>query len=206
MTEALPGIMFLVLTILLLIGFPVAFTLMGTALLFGLIGFGWGFFNPFTPSYLGGHDQLHPPGGPAVHFHGSDARAFEARRGPPGNDGSAVRKDAGRARHIRGDRRSAIGSVHGDRRGDGGHHGGCFRCPRCCGAGINRNWQPGRSPRPGRWGRSSLRASCWCFWGTSSGCPSGTCLWGHSFRASPWWCFIRFISSLFRGSSLGGRR
>ena len=45
MTEALPGIMFLVLTILLLIGFPVAFTLMGTALLFGLIGFGWGFFN-----------------------------------------------------------------------------------------------------------------------------------------------------------------
>ncbi len=37
--------MFLVLTILLLAGFPVAFTLMGTALAFGLMGFEWNFFN-----------------------------------------------------------------------------------------------------------------------------------------------------------------
>jgi tripartite ATP-independent transporter DctM subunit len=37
--------MFLALTILLMLGFPVAFTLMGTALAFGLIGFGWDFFN-----------------------------------------------------------------------------------------------------------------------------------------------------------------
>ncbi|OIP92156.1 MAG: C4-dicarboxylate ABC transporter [Syntrophobacteraceae bacterium CG2_30_61_12] len=45
MMEALPLIMFAVLTVLLMIGFPVAFTLMGTALCFGLIGFGWNFFN-----------------------------------------------------------------------------------------------------------------------------------------------------------------
>jgi tripartite ATP-independent transporter DctM subunit len=37
--------MFLALTILLLAGFPVTFTLLGTALTFGLIGFGWDFFN-----------------------------------------------------------------------------------------------------------------------------------------------------------------
>jgi tripartite ATP-independent transporter DctM subunit len=37
--------MFLALTILLMIGFPVTFTLLGTALAFGLVGFGWGFFN-----------------------------------------------------------------------------------------------------------------------------------------------------------------
>ncbi len=37
--------MFLTLTILLLAGFPVAFTLLGTALVYGLIGFGWSFFN-----------------------------------------------------------------------------------------------------------------------------------------------------------------
>ncbi len=37
--------MFLALTILLMFGFPVTFTLMGTALCFGLIGFGWSFFN-----------------------------------------------------------------------------------------------------------------------------------------------------------------
>ncbi|MEJ5378176.1 MAG: TRAP transporter large permease subunit [bacterium] len=45
MHDALPGIMFLVLTLLLMVGFPVAFTLLGTALCFGLIGFGWEFFN-----------------------------------------------------------------------------------------------------------------------------------------------------------------
>jgi tripartite ATP-independent transporter DctM subunit len=37
--------MFLALTILLMAGFPVAFTLLGTALAFGLIGFGWSFFD-----------------------------------------------------------------------------------------------------------------------------------------------------------------
>ena len=43
--EFLPAWMFLALTILLMVGFPVTFTLMGTALAFGLIGFGWDFFN-----------------------------------------------------------------------------------------------------------------------------------------------------------------
>jgi tripartite ATP-independent transporter DctM subunit len=43
--EYLPAWMFLALTILLMLGFPVTFTLLGTALCFGLIGFGWGFFN-----------------------------------------------------------------------------------------------------------------------------------------------------------------
>lgn len=41
----LPAWMFLALTILLMAGFPVTFTLMGTALTFGLIGFGWSFFD-----------------------------------------------------------------------------------------------------------------------------------------------------------------
>lgn len=43
--EYLPAWMFLALTILLMFGFPVTFTLLGTALTFGLIGFGWNFFN-----------------------------------------------------------------------------------------------------------------------------------------------------------------
>ncbi|GAB6906632.1 TRAP dicarboxylate transporter, DctM subunit [Desulfosarcina cetonica] len=43
--EFLPAWMFLALTILLMAGFPVTFTLMGTALCFGLIGFGWSFFD-----------------------------------------------------------------------------------------------------------------------------------------------------------------
>ncbi|MFP7756095.1 TRAP transporter large permease [Thermodesulfobacteriota bacterium B35] len=43
--EYLPAWMFLALTILLMAGFPVTFTLLGTSLLFGLIGFGWDFFN-----------------------------------------------------------------------------------------------------------------------------------------------------------------
>lgn len=43
--DYLAGWMFLALSILLFAGFPVAFTLMGTSLAFGLIGFGWDFFN-----------------------------------------------------------------------------------------------------------------------------------------------------------------
>ncbi len=43
--EYLAAWMFLALTILLMAGFPVAFTLLGTSLLFGLIGFGWSFFD-----------------------------------------------------------------------------------------------------------------------------------------------------------------
>lgn len=43
--EYLAGWMFLCLSILLFAGFPVAFTLLGTSLVFGLIGFGWDFFN-----------------------------------------------------------------------------------------------------------------------------------------------------------------
>ena len=45
MNEALPGILFLALTVLLMVGFPVAFTLLGTALFFGVWGFGWEFLN-----------------------------------------------------------------------------------------------------------------------------------------------------------------
>jgi len=43
--EYLPAWMFLALTILLMAGFPVTFTLLGTALVFGVIGFGFSFFN-----------------------------------------------------------------------------------------------------------------------------------------------------------------
>jgi len=43
--EYLAAWMFLALTILLMAGFPVAFTLLGTSLMFGLIGFGWSFFD-----------------------------------------------------------------------------------------------------------------------------------------------------------------
>ena len=43
--EYLAAWMFLALTILLMAGFPVAFTLLGTSLVFGLIGFGWSFFD-----------------------------------------------------------------------------------------------------------------------------------------------------------------
>ncbi len=43
--EYIAGWMFLALTCWLMFGFPVTFTLMGTALCFGLIGSGWDFFN-----------------------------------------------------------------------------------------------------------------------------------------------------------------
>lgn len=44
-SEYLAGWMFLILTLLLMAGFPVTFTLIGTAMIFGGIGSGWGFFE-----------------------------------------------------------------------------------------------------------------------------------------------------------------
>lgn len=43
--EYLAGWMFLAMTVLLLAGFPVAFTLLGTSMAFGLLGFGWDLFG-----------------------------------------------------------------------------------------------------------------------------------------------------------------
>ncbi len=43
--DYLAGWMFLALSLLLFVGFPVAFTLLGVSLVFGLVGFGWDFFN-----------------------------------------------------------------------------------------------------------------------------------------------------------------
>ncbi len=43
--EYLAGYMFLAMSILIMCGFPVTFTLGGTAMVFGVIGFGWNFFN-----------------------------------------------------------------------------------------------------------------------------------------------------------------
>lgn len=43
--EYLAAYMFLAMSILIMFGFPVTFTLGGTAMVFGVIGFGWNFFN-----------------------------------------------------------------------------------------------------------------------------------------------------------------
>ncbi|WBF65951.1 TRAP transporter large permease subunit [Desulfovibrio subterraneus] len=45
MHQALAGWLFVGMTAMLMLGFPVAFTLLGTSLIFGVIGFGWDFFN-----------------------------------------------------------------------------------------------------------------------------------------------------------------
>ena len=45
MTDLLPALMFLVFTIMVLAGYPIAFTIAGTALAFGLYAFGMSFFD-----------------------------------------------------------------------------------------------------------------------------------------------------------------
>ena len=58
MTEAMPLILFGVLFFLLLLGFPVAFTLGGVSFILGYLTFGADFFQSFAPAYLGRDDQL----------------------------------------------------------------------------------------------------------------------------------------------------
>ncbi len=69
-TEFLPLIMFAVVFALLLLGFPVALTIGGVALAFGLYGFGPGFF---APENLGNHGKLLPYGRAPVYLHGGHA-------------------------------------------------------------------------------------------------------------------------------------
>jgi len=45
MTDLLPAFMFMVFTLLILAGYPIAFTIGGTALAFGLYAFGMSFFD-----------------------------------------------------------------------------------------------------------------------------------------------------------------
>jgi tripartite ATP-independent transporter DctM subunit len=121
--EYLPAWMFLALTILLMAGFPVTFTLMGTAMCFGLIGFGWSFFQPAAPAHLGGDDQCHPDRRAPVRLHGGHAGALRPGRGAAGHHGTALRPPARRSGHFRGGGGRPAGGFHRHRGRHGGHHG-----------------------------------------------------------------------------------
>ena len=93
--EALSLLMFFAIIGVLLLGFPVAFTLPGVALIFALIGWFAGAFDPsnfssLAPRYLGTmlNDVLVAV--PLFIFMGSDARTLGDRRAAPDHDGAAL--------------------------------------------------------------------------------------------------------------------
>ena len=85
MEEMLAGLMFLVAFFLIFLGFPVAFSLGGAALIFAFIGveqrlFNWAFMSQFHSVWW---HYVSPCafGGPIFHINGNDAGKVEACRG-----------------------------------------------------------------------------------------------------------------------------
>ena len=94
--------MFLALTILLLAGFPVTFTLLGTALTFGIDRIRVGFFQPVAFAHLGPYAERNPGSRAPVRVHGGHAGAFWTGRRPVRHHGAAFRSAQRRVGRIRG--------------------------------------------------------------------------------------------------------
>ena len=78
MTELLPLYMVLTLFALLMLGYPVAFTLGGVALFFGAVGLDMVFFNLLPQRIWGGDDQFYSACSAAFYLYGRYPRALGA--------------------------------------------------------------------------------------------------------------------------------
>jgi TRAP-type mannitol/chloroaromatic compound transport system permease small subunit len=111
--DYLPAWMFLALTILLMVGFPVTFTLHGDRPDLRPDRFRMGVFQSAAPAHLGGHDQRDPAGGAAVRLHGGDAGTLRSGRGAAGHHGTALRAHARGAGNFGGGRGGLLGASTG---------------------------------------------------------------------------------------------
>ncbi len=157
--EYLPGWMFLALTILLMVGFPVTFTLMGTALVFGFIGFGLNFFNLLPLRIWGVMGNITLMAVPLFVFMG----VMLERSGLAEELLDTMGLLMGRLRGGLAVSVVIVGALLGATTGIVGATvvtmGLLWRCPPCCAGATPRSSPPARWPPPAPWGRSSRRAS-----------------------------------------------
>jgi TRAP-type mannitol/chloroaromatic compound transport system permease large subunit len=185
--------MFLALTILLMAGFPVTFTLMGTAMCFGLIGFGWSFFNLLPLRIWGVMTNVTLIAVPLFVFMG----VMLERSGLAEELLDTMGLLFGRLRGGLAISVVVVGALLGASTGIVGATVvtmGLLAVPTMLVAATRRSWPPVRFPLPAPWARLSHPASFWCSSATSSAFPSATCLWAPSFRACCWWGCLSFTS------------
>ena len=109
MTELLPVLMFLVFTLLILAGYPVAFTIGGTALGFGLYAFGMSFFDLLPLRVWGNHDKLHSHRCALIYIYGSNPGTIGFGPGTARDHGAGLWALSRWAGHIGGCRRHTSG-------------------------------------------------------------------------------------------------
>ena len=123
MIDALPLILFLSIFILILFGFPVAFTLGGVSVLFGLVVFGPDFFYLLALRVYGTMNNYVLLAVPLFIYMGIMLEKSGLAESLAGDDGPAVWEVSGWFSHL-GDRgRSHAGSLYRHCRGYGDHHG-----------------------------------------------------------------------------------
>ena len=127
--ELMPPLMFGGLIVIMLIGYPVAFSLATLGFLFGFLAIEQGFFNPqFMQAIPLPHIRQRAvertaARGPVLHLHGRGAGEMRSRRGNARFDGAAVRPDPRRPRLLGHHRRLHSRRHHRHRRGAGHRHG-----------------------------------------------------------------------------------
>ena len=185
--------MFLALTILLMTGFPVTFTLLGTALTFGMIGFGWDFFNLLPIANLGSNDQCNPGRGAPVCLYGRDAGTFRTGRRAVGYHGPVVRPPEGGSGDIGRRGGDATGRVNRYRGSHRRHHGASGRShdakTRLSKGACNRHCVSLRNPRTNYPAKHRPRAHRRYRRGVRGGCVYGSRLTRDYF----WWVFLSYI-------------
>jgi len=185
--------MFLALTILLMAGFPVTFTLMGVSLAFGMIGFGWDFFNLLPLRIWGRMGNVTLAAVPLFVFMGVMLERSGLAEALLDTMGLLFgRLKGGLAISV-----VVVGALLGASTGIVGATVvtmGLLAVPTMLRRGTRRNWQPEPWQPPERWDKSSRRALFWCSSEISWACPWGTCLWGPSCRDCFWWVFLSSTS------------
>jgi hypothetical protein len=179
--EYLPAWMFLALTIVLMAGFPVTFTLMGTALVFGLIGFGWSFFNLLPLRIWGVMTNETLIAVPLFVFMGVMLERSGLAEDLLDTMGCCSAPCAG-AGHIGRGGGHAAGRDHRHRRRHRRHHGPAGGAHHAA-PQLRTELATGTVCASGTLGQIIPPSpSCSCSSATSSGFPSATCSWGPCFR------------------------
>jgi hypothetical protein len=162
--------------LLLMLGYPVAFTLAGTALAFAAVGSILGAFRSRVPRGPPGtpvrhHQQRHPDRRAAVHPHGCGAGKSRVAE-------ELLESMAALLGRLRGGLAISVVLVGMLLAASTGIVGatvvtmGLLSLPSMLRSGYDRASPPAPSVPPAPWGRSSRRPSPWCCWATSSPAPT----------------------------------
>ena len=220
MSAHLDLLMFAAACLVLLMGFPVAFTLAGVALAFGLIGqsldiFDMGFFYALPQRIFGTMTNEVLIAVPLFVFMGTMLERARVAEDLAGKHVAPVCRCARWSGHFGVDCRRFTGRLHRHCRGHGCNHEPFVIADHAAARLCARHWPPGPSRLPVRSGKLFHPPSCWFCSAMLSPMPikrlnwnrvflhpkrfpSASCFPAHSFPVWCWWVCILSIKSALR--------